>query len=348
MSGLKFGKHVPTKSIFGGKTELLTLLKVIVGVAIILASPVAMVVAVLALRRLAEISWLTNLRINLTREFARPLVVRSHVAFFLLASYLLSCYRDTSNAMTGALLLAILSVFPLALLIPHICVGSKLGKRLTVFLDCPLCVWLRWLALLIIVWAGHATATDKLSQHFQGASGHLPLAYSAGTFMSAVGILSLPTALFVFMCQIIVLLVLGFFDYQPSVLPLKQRIAATISVIASFLSITICYAAQNAIGLSDTQTLIVANFAWNFDMLDEKACTGDEATQSDSNDKSRKIVFVGPDQSKAFLFSVSEPKKPDISKDEARPLRLIRGDELLAKLPKLEKVIACDYRYSSR
>ena len=45
--------------------------------------------------------------------------------------------------------------------------------------------------------------------------------------------------------------------------------------------------------------MAISKFAWEFDMFDEKACTGKDSPPG----QLRKIVFVGPDQSNAYGLS---------------------------------------------
>jgi hypothetical protein len=108
-------------------------------------------------------------------------------------------------------------------------------------------------------------------------------------------------------------------------------VATTVSIL---IGSALAGGAQAAVGLSELGKLIVVHLAYDYDMLNEQACTGRESD--------RKIVFLGEDQAHALVFSNPVDKlKPDQQK---KPFRLLKKEEIKARLPIFEGAVDCKYR----
>ncbi|WP_146075158.1 hypothetical protein [Burkholderia anthinoferrum] len=274
---------------------------------------------------------------SITKEFSMPRVVLLYTILFASALKLFFLYYKETDVFNAMITLIAMSMLPLAALAVHFCRRDTLVEAL----NCPFCAWIRWTGLAILIWIGHSDATSRISAHFLGASMHLPIAFSAGVFMSSIGILSLWTALFLLALQALIFPLFGLFEIKNKRAPVKVRIIAAATAIAAFFTTCLSYGAQNAIGMSDIETLAISKLAWEFDMLDEKACTGEDPASGPL----RKIVFVGPDQSKAYIFTSIWGSK-NSSSTKARPIRLLNVDERKAILPTLEGVIPCNHATS--
>ncbi|MCA7982094.1 hypothetical protein LGM57_37785 [Burkholderia cepacia] len=276
---------------------------------------------------------------SIAKEFSMPRVVLLYTALFASALKLFSLYYKETDIFNAMIELIAMSMLPLAALAVHFCRRDTLVEAL----NCPFCVWIRWTGLAILIWIGHSDATSRMSSHFLGASMHLPIAYSTGVFMSSIGILSLWTALFLLALQLLIFPIFGLFELKNKRTPAKVRIIAATTATAALLTTCLSYGAQNAIGMSDIETLAISKLKWEFDMLDEKACTGEDPAAGPL----RKIVFVGPDQSKAYVFTSTWGSK-NSSSTQPRPIRLLNKDERKAILPILEEVIPCNHAFSKR
>ncbi|WP_143134495.1 hypothetical protein [Burkholderia ubonensis] len=276
---------------------------------------------------------------SVAKEFSMPRVVLLYTTLFASALKLFLLYYKETDVFNAMITLIAMSMLPLAALAVHFCRRDTLVEAL----NCPFCVWIRWTGLAILIWIGHSDATSRMSAHFLGASMHLPIAYSAGVFMSSIGILSLWTALFLLALQALIFPLFGLFGLKNKRTPVKVRIIAAATATAALFTTCLSYGAQNAIGMSDIETLAISKLAWEFDMLDEKACTGENPPSGPL----RKIVFVGPDQSKAYVFTSTWGSK-NSSSTQSRPIRLLNENERKAILPILEEVIPCNHAISKR
>ncbi|WP_155753831.1 hypothetical protein [Burkholderia anthina] len=345
-------------------------IKIIIGALLILATPGAAISTILILGNFLQLvrrSWITTSvkhcaifigkRIRLfiernylhqkmeafsesvAKEFSMPRVILLYTALLASALKLFSLYYKETDIFNAMIALIALSMLPLSALAVHFCRRDALVEAL----NCPFCVWIRWTGLVILIWIGHSDATSRISAHFLGASMHLPIAYSAGVFMSSIGILSLWTALFLLALQLLIFPIFGLFELKNKRTPAKVRVIAATTATAALLTTCLSYGAQNAIGMSDIETLAISKLAWEFDMLDEKACTGEDPASGPL----RKIVFVGPDQSEAYVFTSTWGSK-NSSSTQPRPIRLLNKDERKAVLPILEEVIPCNHAFSKR
>ncbi|WP_155771066.1 hypothetical protein [Burkholderia cepacia] len=345
-------------------------IKIIIGTALILATPGAAISTILILGKISQFirrSWIitsmmrcaifvgkrTRLFIernyllqkidafseSIAKEFSMPRVVLLHTILFASAVKLFLLYYKETDVFNATITLIAMSMLPLAALAVHFCRRRTLVEAL----NCPFCVWIRWTGLAILIWIGHSDATSRISAHFLGASANLPIAYSAGAFMSSIGILSLWTALFLLTLQLIIFLLFGLFELKNKRIPIKQRVIAAATATAALFTTCLSYAAQTAIGMSDIETMAISKFAWEFDMFDEKACTGKDSPPG----QLRKIVFVGPDQSNAYVFTSIWGSKDNPNK-QPRPVRLLKVEERKAILPTLQGVIPCNYTAPKR
>ncbi|MFB5151653.1 hypothetical protein WJH60_18840 [Burkholderia orbicola] len=262
-------------------------------------------------------------------RFSSPWVRSGQIAISCITFWLFYLYMDTADAFDACLILVALSIMPLAALAILLCNDDRIKKAF----DCPFCVWIRWTLLLTLIWAGHTQVTDRLSALFYGASLHLPQAFSAGAFLSAIGLLSILTAILLLGFQLLMLLGFGVTKNHRKQIGTGRLALATATLVLTFFQFAIYFGAQNALGTSKVSDLIIARLAYDFDMLNESTCTGKVSN--------RKIVYVGTDQSRAFVFS--NPAATMKPAEQAKPIRLLNGKEIDARLPKYHGVVECRY-----
>jgi hypothetical protein len=262
-------------------------------------------------------------------KFSSPWVWKGQLIIFSLTIWLFYLYWDEADAFTACALLISLSVMPLAALALLLCGNEKIKN----LLDCPFCVWIRWTILLTLVWVGHTRITDRFSTLFAGASSHLPQAFSAGAFTSVIGLMAIPTAVMLLVLQGLLIFGLGLTKARRKQVGTSRTLIAGVTLYSAFFQFAMFVGAQSAVGTTKTGDLIIAQLAYKYDMLDESACTGKASN--------RKIVYVGTDQSKAFVFS--DPRSTMKRADQLRPIRRLDDAEIDARLPKYQGVVECRY-----
>ncbi|WP_124534166.1 hypothetical protein [Burkholderia cepacia] len=262
-------------------------------------------------------------------KFSSPWVWKGQLVIFSLTIWLFHLYWDEADALPACALLISLSVMPLAALALLLC-GNE---RIKILLDCPFCVWIRWTILLTLVWVGHTRITDRFSTLFAGASSHLPQAFSAGAFTSAIGLMATPTAVILLVLQALLIFGLGLTKTRRKQVGASRTLIAGVTLYSIFFQFAMYVGAQSAVGTTKTGDLIIARLAYKFDMLDESACTGKNGN--------RKIVYVGTDQSRAFVFS--DPLSTMKRADQLKPIRRLNDAEIDARLPKYQGVVECQY-----
>lgn len=151
--------------------------------------------------------------------------------------------------------------------------------------------------------------------------------------MSAIGLLSILTAILLLGFQLLMLFGFGVTKNHRKQIGTGRLALATVTLVLTFFQFAIYFGAQNALGTSKVSDLIIARLAYDFDMLNESTCTGKASN--------RKIVYVGTDQSRAFVFS--NPVATMKPAERAKPIRLLNGKEIDVRLPKYHGVVECRY-----
>jgi hypothetical protein len=263
-------------------------------------------------------------------EIGKPRIVAGELILLGSGFLLFYWYLDTDDIFSATVILVMLSILPLAAMAVLFCGNQFLSRAM----GCQFCVWIRWAVLLTVLWCAHAQTADQLGRVFGAGSLHLPLAYSAGTFLSALGLMSLATWSVLFLFQILMFVVVGAFNLRH-----RQKstwltpVLAAATTVSILLGSAIAGGAQAAVGLSELGKLIVVHLAYDYDMLNEQACTGKESD--------RKIVFLGEDQAHALAFSNPiNNLKPDQQK---KPFRLLKKEDVKARLPVFEGEVDCKY-----
>ncbi|WP_242559951.1 MULTISPECIES: hypothetical protein [Pandoraea] len=267
--------------------------------------------------------------IQVAQFFSVPGMVVGQTALALLSAWITAHYISETDIFNVLWQLTLLGLMPLAWLAIALCGSRKVLQAL----DCPFCVVIRWALLLILVWIAHAHTADDLALLFGPAASRLPVASALGAFLRAIGYLALPTAFLMLSCQILMMVAFGTVSIgKLQVLGRRRFVAPFISAV-SLLSVTVWNSAQFVLVTSPLERLLVAQVAFENDMLSEEACNG--------KNTARRVVYFDGDQSRAFVFSPQRSKGEAKKRNEA--IRELKTDDVKALIPTYQGVIACHW-----
>jgi hypothetical protein len=272
---------------------------------------------------------LNSLSKKIILEFSEPRIVVGQILLAILSGFLFFGYLNETRPLYALFLLVPLGLMPVGMLAILLC-GKSITSKI---LDCPFCTLIRWMVLLILVWLGHAQTADNLSKLFGAASSHIPIAFSAGTFLSVIGLLSIPTAILLLIFQVLLFITVGTLTTKKIDISKPRWITAAATCSITFILLSLWIGAQTAVGTSNIETLIISDIALETDMLDEEVCTGFKS--------SRRIAYFDADQTRAFVFD--GPADSHSIQGRGRPIRHLKKLDIKNMMPIYKGVVDCHY-----
>ena len=143
-----------------------------------------------------------------------------------------------------------------------------------------------------LLWFARAMAISEINSIYPFDPALMPLALTAGVFLTICGLGALPAALFMIVMQVAFIhAVIDRVDHRRK--PTAKTYFLLLAPAALFIGVDISVNALSRVGLSDLRTLLIVRIAYEYDFSDHHLCFTSKDGARIPLAKNEKVLFIG-------------------------------------------------------